>query len=338
MISLHGKYTSLLDSLRRLFAEHRWKISATYALSTLENFFNLLYPFATGVAINGLLKEEFWGLGLFLGTWILHLAVGVWRQRYDTRVFCEIYAQVATKMVLSQHRARVPTTQIVARAALSREIVDFFERDVPLTISSLVSFIGALFMLFFYDAQIGLACLALILPIVVFSRKYAKRTLLLNTQLNDQREREVAILESGNPAEIKKHYNLLTYWQVRLSDAEATNWGFIESAMIGLAAWVIYRAANLEDAGAGTIYAIISYLWSFVSSLATVPFLVQQLSRLKDISSRVAMASELIEKAPDVETGRSSETVGNNQADTEKQLSQDSSNDKKDSSKPTDGS
>lgn len=284
--------TTLMVSLKRLFAEHRWRISATYLLSTLENFFNLLYPFATGMAINGLLKNEYFGLGLFLGTWILHLAVGVWRQRYDTRVFTEIYAQLASKMVLAQHRAGVATTQIVARATLSREIVDFFERDIPLIISSLVSFVGALFMLFLYDAQIGLACMALILPITFLSRSYAKRTLQLNTQLNDQREREVAVLETGDEAEIKKHYSLLSMWQVRLSDAEATNWGILESAMIGLAAWVIYRAVNLDDAGAGTIYAIIAYLWNFVSSLATVPFLVQQLSRLKDISHRVQEATD----------------------------------------------
>ncbi len=282
----------LIVSLKRLFAKHRWRISATYLLSTLENFFNLLYPFATGMAINGLLKDEYFGLGLFLGTWILHTAMGVWRQRYDTRVFCDIYAQMASDMVLSQHRAGVATTQIVARATLSREIVDFFERDIPLIISSLISFVGALFMLFMYDMQIGLACMVLILPISLLSRRYAKRTLQLNTQLNDQREREVAILESGDPAAIKKHYSLLTMWQVRLSDAEATNWGIIESAMIGLAAWVIYRAVNLDDAGAGTIYAIISYLWNFVSSLATVPFLVQQLSRLNDISHRVQEATD----------------------------------------------
>ncbi|MDZ4834010.1 MAG: ABC transporter six-transmembrane domain-containing protein [Candidatus Melainabacteria bacterium] len=283
---------TLMASLKRLFAEHRWRISATYLLSTLENFFNLLYPFATGMAINGLLKDEYFGLGLFLGTWMLHLAVGVLRQRYDTRVFCDIYAQLASRMVLSQHRAGVATTQIVARATLSREIVDFFERDIPLIITSLVSFVGAVIMLFFYDVQIGLACLALVMPISLLSRHYAKRTLHLNTQLNDQREREVAVLESGDPSQIKKHYNLLSIWQVRLSDAEATNWGMIESAMIGLAAWVIYRAVNLDDAGAGTIYAIIAYLWNFVSSLATVPFLVQQLSRLKDISHRVHEATD----------------------------------------------
>lgn len=287
-----SKPTTLMVSLKRLFREHRWRISATYLLSLLENFFNLLYPFATGMAINGLLNDEYFGLGLFLGTWMLHLAVGVWRQRYDTRVFCDIYANLASNMVLSQHRAGVATTQIVARATLSREIVDFFERDIPLIITTLVSFLGAIIMLFFYDVQIGLACLVLVMPITYLSRSYARRTLNLNTQLNDQREREVEILESGDPKAIKKHYGLLTMWQVRLSDAEATNWGVLESAMIGLAAWVIYRAVNLDGAGAGTIYAIIAYLWNYISSLATVPFLVQQLSRLKDISHRVQEATD----------------------------------------------
>ncbi len=279
--------TALKHSLRSLFLRHRWTISATYVLTGLENLFNLLYPFATGLAINDLLNNSYNGLSIFLCTWVAHLVLGVLRQRYDTRVFTSIYASLASNMVLTQFNAGVPTSQVVARATLSREIVDFFERDVPLIISSIFSFAGSLVMLFFYDAPIGAACLFLVLPLSILSRSYAAKTLVLNKSWNDQLEREVEIIESRNEDAIKEHYSFLAKWQVRLSDAEATNWGLLEAAMIGLAATVIIRAVSLDNAAPGTIYAIISYLWNFVGSLATVPFLVQQLSRLKDISQRI---------------------------------------------------
>ncbi len=279
--------TALKQSLRSLFVQHRWKISATYVLTSLENLFNLLYPFATGLAINDLLNNSYHGLSIFLCTWIVHLMLGVLRQRFDTRVFTSIYGVLASNMVLTQFKAGVPSSQVVARATLSREIVDFFERDVPLIISSIFSFVGSLVMLFLYDAPIGAACLFLVLPLSLLSRSYAAKTMMLNKSWNDQREREVEIIESRDEQAIKEHYNLLAQWQVKLSDAEATNWGLLEAAMIGLAATVIIRAVSLDSVAPGTIYAIISYLWNFVASLATVPFLVQQLARLKDISQRV---------------------------------------------------
>jgi len=56
---------------------------------------------------------------------------------------------------------------------------------------------------------------------------------------------------------------------------------------IGLSAAVILRVASLHRIQPGTIYAILAYLWNFIASLNNVPMLVQQLSRLKDIATRM---------------------------------------------------
>jgi hypothetical protein len=56
---------------------------------------------------------------------------------------------------------------------------------------------------------------------------------------------------------------------------------------IGLAAVVIVRIASLPNAEPGTIYAMLAYLWNYISSLHQVPALIQQLSRLRDIGRRV---------------------------------------------------
>jgi hypothetical protein len=84
-------YATTSEMLRSLFRANRRRILHTYALTVLENLFNLLYPFATGLAINGLLGGGFSGLALFAGIWLAHAATGVWRQRYDTRTFTRIY-------------------------------------------------------------------------------------------------------------------------------------------------------------------------------------------------------------------------------------------------------
>lgn len=284
-----GRKTTF-QSLKQLFTDNVAGFSFTYGLSALENLFNLLYPFVTGVAINGLLNGSYQGLLFFLAIWTAHAVVGICRQRYDTVVFTRMYGKLATKMVLAQHKQGVDNSRIAARASLAREIVDFFEVDVPLVITSIFGFLGSLGMLFVYDLPIGGACLFFLLPLFLINRYYARTALRLNSSLNDQLEKEVEIIGRGERQEIERHYSLLSGWRVRLSNAESTNWGILELFMIGLTAFVIIRAASISTtAEAGTIYAIMAYMWNYASSLTGVPVLIQKASRLRDINARIAV-------------------------------------------------
>lgn len=75
---------------------------------------------------------------------------------------------------------------------------------------------------------------------------------------------------------------------MRLSNAEAANWGLMELFVIGLSMVVLIRTVTLPGIQPGDIYALIAYFWNYVSSLDDVPRLVQQFSRLQDIGDRMA--------------------------------------------------
>jgi ABC-type multidrug transport system fused ATPase/permease subunit len=273
--------------LQTIFGKYRGRITVTYIVTLAENLFELSYPSLTGLAVNGLLKHDFTGLWLLLGVWLAHTATGVFRQSYDTRVFAEIYTDLATRTVSEQETKGFSTSQIVARSSLSREFVNFFERDIPATVNSLFGLLGALVLLFFYDAWSAGFCLMLLVPLAILNRGYSKRTLTLNQRLNNQLEREVTMLTRRRPSRVFGHYRLLAKWRISLSDAEATNWGIMELFSIILSAAVIIRVASLPHIEPGTIYAMLAYLWNFLASLNHVPALVQQLSRLQDIARRM---------------------------------------------------
>jgi ABC-type multidrug transport system fused ATPase/permease subunit len=273
--------------LQIIFGKYRGRIIVTYVVTVAENLFELCYPSLTGLAVNGLLKHDFTGLVLLLGVWFAHTATGVFRQSYDTRVFAAIYTDLATRTVSEQETMGVTTSQIVARSSLSREFVNFFERDVPSTVNSVFGLLGALVLLFFYDVWSAVFCLLLLIPLAFLNRRYSKRTLTLNKRLNDQLEREVSVLTRRMPSRVFGHYQLLSKWRISLSDAEAMNWGVMELFSIGLSAAVIIRISSLPHIQPGTIYAMLAYLWNFIASLNNVPGLVQQLSRLKDIAQRM---------------------------------------------------
>jgi ABC-type multidrug transport system fused ATPase/permease subunit len=279
--------TGRTQLLQTIFGNYRGRILVTYIVTLAENLFELFYPSLTGLAVNGLLKHDFTGLELLLGVWFAHTATGVFRQSYDTRVFSSIYTDLATRTVSEQETMGVSTSQIVARSSLSREFVNFFERDIPATVNSVFGLLGALVLLFFYDVWSAVFCLMLLVPLAILNRRYSKRTLKLNTRLNDQLEREVTVLTRRMPSRVFGHYRLLAKWRIRLSDAEAMNWGVMELFSIALSAAVIIRISSLPHIAPGTIYAMLAYLWNFIASLNHVPALVQQLSRLKDIARRM---------------------------------------------------
>jgi ABC-type multidrug transport system fused ATPase/permease subunit len=281
-----------MSLLQTIFGKYRRRIVGTYVVTLAENLFELAYPSLTGLAVNGLLKHDFAGLGMLLGVWLAHTATGVFRQSYDTRVFSSIYTDLATRTVSEQATKGVSTSQIVARSSLSREFVNFFERDVPATVNSLFGLLGALVLLFFYDAWSAVFCLMLLIPLAILNRQYSGRTLTLNRRLNNQLEREVTLLTQRRPSRVFGHYLVLAKWRIRLSDAEATNWGVMELFSIGLSAAVIMRIASLPHIEPGTIYAMLAYLWNFIASLNHVPALVQQMSRLKDIARRMDQVLE----------------------------------------------
>src|SRR6516162_3458105 len=157
--------------LQTIFGKYRGRILATYSVTFLENLFELFYPSLTGLAVNGLLRRDFAGLGFLLGVWFVHTAIGVFRQSYDTRVFASIYTGLATRTVFEQEKMGVSTSQIVARSSLSREFVNFFERDIPSTVNSVFGLLGALVLLLFYDAWSAVFCLMLSVPLAILNQR-----------------------------------------------------------------------------------------------------------------------------------------------------------------------
>jgi ABC-type multidrug transport system fused ATPase/permease subunit len=282
----HGN-VSVPWTLRALFHAYRWRILLTYALFNLENLLRLAQPLVLGLAINGLLKFSYGGLLLLIIQHLSHLLLSSGRRMYDTRAFTSIYTDLATRLVLEQRGREVDVSRVTARSALSREYVAFFERDVPVVFGSLYSLVGALGMLCLYDVLVAPLCLVLLIPAFLLNRAYGRKTLLFNGHLNDQWEREVTVISRGQAAEVRGHYSALAHWHVRLSDWEALNFGVMEFFVLGLMAVSLVRFCAAPDASVGDIFAVFRYVLMFIAGLDSLPMLVYQLGRLRDISRRM---------------------------------------------------
>lgn len=274
-------------SIKSLFAAHRGRMVLTYTLFNVENVLKLVQPLVLGWAINDLLVGSYVGLLLFVAQHILHMAISAGRQMYDTRVFNDIYTGLATDLIIGQRGKNEQVSRVAARSAMSRHYIEFFEQYVPMVIKSAYAVVGGLLMLGLYDWTLVPLCIGLLLPAALLNAAYGRKTLKLNRLLHDDLEKEVDLIERSDEAEIRRHFDSVGNWRVKLSDAEATNFSLMELFVLGVMAAALVQFCGNADAGAGDIFAVFRYVLMFIMGLDSVPKLVGQFSRLHDIGGRM---------------------------------------------------
>jgi ABC-type multidrug transport system fused ATPase/permease subunit len=275
-------------SIAGLVRARRAAVAGTYTLTLLENVCTLAYPALTGRAVDDLVKREFAGLVVLVAVWLVHLALSFVRQRIDTRVFMELYADIASQLVGVQQAQGHGTSKVSARVEMVRDIVGFFEKEVPAMFHNVVAVVGSLAMLFTYDVDAGFIAMAVLLPMALVNAWYWKSAVRLNRGINNQIEREVDDIESGSPFRISRHFRLLRRWRVRLSDTESWTWGVTELATIVALVLILIDFTQSPAFTAGAIYAVLAYIYDYLEGLNQVPSVVNNVARLQDVRARLA--------------------------------------------------
>lgn len=294
---------SRFQILRSLMMKHKYQLIFTYSLFSVEMLGGLLRFYFFGEAINGLIKGSYAGLIVLAVVHLSYLIVGTIRHMYDTRTYTAIYTSLVTKF-LSRRYSKVEVSKLSAHSTLAREFVDFLEHDLVYVIEAVYNILGSLVLLFFYDKTVVGICLAILIPVIIISLLYGKKMKQLNKDKNDELEKQVDIISTGNNTNIRHHYNNLRKWQIRISDKEAWNFGFMEVMVLLVIAISLVVSKNLHSSTimAGSLFAIYSYILKFASGLDTIPYTLQRLSSLSDITRRIELQTEDFPKEPKKES------------------------------------
>jgi ABC-type multidrug transport system fused ATPase/permease subunit len=284
---------SKFQILKSLIKQYRWRLVFTYVLFSLEMIGALLRPFFLGIAINHLIDGSYIGLILFSVTHAVTLCVGTFRHMYDTRTYSAIYVSLVTKF-LSRRIYKKEVSKLSAHSTLAREFVDFLEFDLVYVLEACYNLIGSLVLMFFYDAQVVALCLAVMVPVAVLSKYYGSKMNKLQKLKNDELENQVNVITSGNTRALQKHYNNLRFWQIKISDQEAINYGFMEllaMMVLGISLLLTYKTSGTAIL-AGNVVGIFLYVTNFAKGLETIPYMVQRLISLNDITRRIELGPE----------------------------------------------
>lgn len=272
--------------LKLIIRDHWKRLGSAYALTGAGNTAELLYPFFTGLAINGVLNGNYWAITWLIACHLAQMVLTISSKMVDTRIFTRIYADFASAVVGRAHISGLAPSVVAARASLSRQYIEFFELVMPQVIYAAMAVIVSISALMWFDWMIALFCVVLVIPLIAVSSWLGKRSLPLNKGLNDRLEKEVELLRDGHDRTVKRHFKALSGWRIKLSDTEARAFGAMELLVIGLFIATLLRVGESGQWQAGDIFAIFSYIWRFVYSLDQVPVLVQKLATINDLDRR----------------------------------------------------
>jgi ABC-type multidrug transport system fused ATPase/permease subunit len=280
--------------LKKLILQHKYPLILTYLLFSLEMIGLLLRPFFLGMAINDLVKGSYAGLIYLCITHIAYLIIGTIRHMYDTRTYSAIYTSLVTKF-LSRKFRNSEVSKLSAHSNLAKEFVNFLETDMVYVLEAAYNIFGALVMLYFYNNSLVMLCIAILVPVAIISKYYGKKMERLYKLKNDELEKQVAIISTGNKHAIYKHYSNLRRWQIKISTQEAWNFGFMEMlvmVVIGISLLITTQWGTSNTILAGDLIGIYSYVLKFVSGLDTIPYAVERFTTLKDITRRIELQAD----------------------------------------------
>ncbi len=260
------------------------RIAVTLSLIVLEAVGWVLFPLVIGRAIDGVLAGSRHGLFELAGLGIVAMGIAITRQVVDSRAYARIYARLGAELIGSH--AESTTSTKTARLGMLRETVEFFENSVPALVRSIIELAGPILILSALSRPVFYGCLAVLGVTVAVYALTGRMTTRYNRELNDEHERQVDAVESGDSARIGRHLREMMRWNIKLSDLEAGTFGVVWLFLIGLLVYSI--AVTAENTVAyGAVFAIVMYVFQFTESVASLPLYFQQWLRLREISGRL---------------------------------------------------
>lgn len=270
--------------MRALLRRFAGRFALTFSLVVLEAAGWTLFPLVIGRAIDSVLADSTRGLYEFAGLGIAAMGIAILRRLVDSRAYARIYARLGEELVAN--RSETGTSTTTARLGMLREIVEFFENSLPGLITSVIGLAGTLIILSVLNRPVFIGCLAVIGATVVLYALTGGLTTRYNKGLNDEHERQVDAVESGDPVRVGLHLRDMMRWNIKLSDLEAASFGIVWLFMIGLLVFSIATAAE-RTVEYGMVFAVVMYVFEFAESVALLPFYYQEWLRLREISGRL---------------------------------------------------
>ncbi|MEM7340281.1 MAG: ABC transporter six-transmembrane domain-containing protein [Actinomycetota bacterium] len=277
--------------LGHLIWRFRGRVGATVALVIVEAVIMLLLPLFIGIAINGLLDDNRSGVIALGALGVAALVIGSARRFIDTRAYSGMYRHVATEVVATEQAKGTSTSTIAARTTLLTEFIEFLENSMPEVVNTVIGVVGTLVIIASLDMGVFWGCLGLLVLIGVTYWATGGLNYRLNTGYNDELERQVDAIDSRDNERIAGHFGALMRWNRRLSDLETGNYALVWLGIIALIVYTPIAVVTPGETEYGYAFSALIYVFQYVEVLAALPLFIQEIVRLREISTRLPVTT-----------------------------------------------
>jgi len=285
----------------QIVRQFKFPISGVLLFVIIENGAWIIEPTFFGTLLDALIEHftdketqvDIYGpLILWVLIYLLNVFGGAMSRLYSGRVYARMYADIASRVVVSSKKRGYPVSGILARAELAHEYIIFFKERLPEISWQVFATGGGVIALFFYDWRIALVAFLVIFPVVWINNLYRKNVVTLQTQLHDTREDLFRLVEERETSKIHHFYHDMVAPQHQIAKWNAIDYGIIKVILMFVFIGVLFICVDVDNFSTGKIYAIVSYIWTFIASTEYLPGLMESLTSVKDLSSRLKEEEE----------------------------------------------
>lgn len=283
-------------NLKSIMKKHALGVSLVVFFILLEYFTWIVEPTFFGKLLDALI-DKFYNddlkinyvlpLSLWIGIYLLNTLGGALSRLFSGKIYSKLYVDIADIIISISTLKNYPPSRKLVRAELARDYITFLKDRLPEAIWQIFASFGAIIALLFYDWRIAGVCFAVIFPIAFICNGYRKNVVELQKDLHDNREDLYKLFEGQDTRAIRDYYYRLVAPQIKISKWNSLEYTLTKLLMMVILIVVLFICVDVDNFSTGSIYAIVSYIWTFILSTDYLPGLMESITSMIELNSRL---------------------------------------------------
>jgi len=279
----------------QIVKQFKFPIAGVLIFVLIENIAWIVEPTFFGSLLDALI-DHFYNKGaenyltpllIWIFIYLVNVLGGTMSRLYSGRVYSNMYADIATRVIINSKKQGHANSKILARAELAREYIVFFKERLPEVSWQFFATGGGVIALFFYDWRIAAVAFFVIFPVVLINNVYRRHVVTLQKNIHDTREDLYRLVGEQNTNKIHQYYHDMVPPQHKIAKWNSIDYAVIKVLLMIIFIVVLFICVDVDNFSTGKIYAIVSYIWTFIASTEYLPGLMESLTSVKDLSSRL---------------------------------------------------
>ena len=279
----------------QIVKQFKLSISGVLVFVLIENVAWIIEPTFFGSLLDALIdhfynKEAvnyYTPLFIWIFIYLVNVLGGTMSRLFSGRVYSKMYADIATRVIINSKKQGHATSKILARAELAREYIVFFKERLPEVSWQIFATGGGVIALFFYDWRIAAVAFFVIFPVVLINNIYRRNVVTLQKNIHDTREDLYRLVDEKDTSKIHQYYHDMVPPQHKIAKWNSIDYAVIKVLLMIIFIVVLFICVDVDNFSTGKIYAIVSYIWTFIASTEYLPGLMESLTSVKDLSTRL---------------------------------------------------